>query len=291
MINKLFFLLLSTLLISSLFTANQNIRVQNFYELYQVNVKDQKNKKELRQYIKYAEMCQLANRSNEQIKKIYPNAIIRSGSKNGVKLFLTIDHRNKHQTLIIRGSSNFKNWIANAKIFKKEDAWAKGADVHTGFYSVAREIYKISNKHLISHYKTTIAGHSLGGAAAVLMASYLERNSFKNIKVFTYGQPRITNSDGAHLLKGINVKRIVHEDDIVTMLPPQFLFYRHFGHLFELSENTSLTDNFVEKPKKDSKEVQKVWNQLESGEIEVQVNIKSHFIKNYIKKLYSLLSK
>ncbi|MCJ8344442.1 lipase family protein [bacterium] len=286
-----FFLLLLPLLISTLFATDSNLRKENFSKLYQVDVQDKVQHDTIKKYIKYAKLCQLAGKSDPEIFSLYPQAVIRSGSKNDVKLFILSDHENKHQTLIIRGSSNFKNWVANVKFWKIKDKWARGAKIHKGFYSIAREIFQLSRTLLNPAYSTTITGHSLGGAASNLMALYLERVSFKNIEVITFGQPRFTNSDGAHLLNNINVHRVVHEDDIVSKLPPKFLSYRHFGRYFQLTKHKILSEYQVEDDQEDSQEVLDTWKKLENNEIEMQANIPSHFITNYIKRLFSLLTK
>ncbi|MCO4782635.1 MAG: lipase family protein [Candidatus Cloacimonetes bacterium] len=290
MINKLFLLLLP-LIISLNFAASSSIQKENFSKIYQLDQEAQHQLDTIKYYIKHAKYCQLVGKSNQAILDIHPKAVIRSGSKNNVKLFILTDNETKHQTLVIRGSSNFKNWISNAKFWKTKDNWARGAKVHKGFYQVAREIYKLSHPLLNPAYSTTITGHSLGGAAGTLISLYLQRVSFKNIKVVSFGAPRLTNSNGARLLNDIHLHRVAHEDDIVTKLPPKFLSYRHFGQLFKLSKNKILRNDEVEDDSEDSQEVLDTWKKLENNEIDIQVNIPSHFIKNYIKRLYSLLHK
>lgn len=284
-------LLLLPLLVSFSFAANSTLQKENFSKIYHLDKDEQLQKNKIKYYIKHAKYCLLSTKKDQEILDLYPNAIIRNGHKNNVKLFVITDDENRHQTLVIRGSSNFKNWVANAKFWKIKDKWARGAKVHKGFYEVAREIYKLARPLLNPSYATTITGHSLGGAAGTLISLYLERVSFRNTTTVTFGAPRLTNSNGAKLLNNINLQRVNHEDDIVTKLPPKFLAYRHFGQSFKLSQHKILTDNQVEDDSEDSQEVLDTWKQLENNEIDVQANIPSHFIKNYLKRLYSLLQK
>jgi hypothetical protein len=287
MINKLFLLLLP-FFISSIFATNSFVQKENFAKLYNIKSSETTDEEDIKNLIYYAKMNQAAFKSDEVIHSLYPDALIFEGPINKVKVFIKFDDNKQHQDVIIRGSDNFKNWIENIKIFKKKDKWARGVKTHIGFHNMAREIYSLIKDQLKTNYSTTVSGHSLGGSTAVLVGLYLEHFKFPKVNVLSFGQPRVTNKKGAQILNNFSLKRVAHEDDIVTKLAPKFVGYRHFGSLFTLSGYKKATENFVE-DSTDSPAVTKTWEQLETGEIEVQTNIKSHNIINYLKRLHNLL--
>ncbi|MCO4782634.1 MAG: lipase family protein [Candidatus Cloacimonetes bacterium] len=286
------FLLLFTLFISHNFTIDTSTdRQEKFIQLYKIKTEDRLKKENIKNLIHYAKMCQAAFKSDEHIHNLYPEVTIINGTKYKSKAFIKFDHENQHQDIIIRGSDNFKNWIENAKIFKRKDRWARGVKTHIGFHNTAKELLLLVKEKLNRNYTTTVSGHSLGGSTAVLLGLYLEHFKFEKVNVLSFGQPRITNKKGAHKLLDFPVKRVIHEDDIVTKLVPKALSYRHFGQLFTLSGYKFAKDSFVEPNNVDSERVTKAWSQLEAGEIEVQTNFKSHNIINYLKRLHALSTK
>ena len=95
-------------------------------------------------------------------------------------------------------------------------------DYYKGFSdnSFAESFISLSDAH--PTYRLVLTGHSLGAAAAVLMAyDITSRSPDKNISVFGYGQPRIGNYEFS---VGVSAKvhdltRVVHGGDIVAHLP------------------------------------------------------------------------
>ncbi len=76
-------------------------------------------------------------------------------------------------------------------------------------------------------------GHSLGGALATLAAS---RRAPKAL--YTFGCPRVGNSRFVKSLEGIPTFRIVDDWDLVTMVPPEMLGFRHGGELTRVVERS-----------------------------------------------------
>ncbi|MGF1525744.1 MAG: lipase family protein, partial [Candidatus Competibacterales bacterium] len=79
-----------------------------------------------------------------------------------------------------------------------------------------------------------IAGHSLGGGLAPLAAAKLaeERRAHEVAGVYTIGQPRVGSgafADSYNEHYGDNTFRIVHNNDIVTRIPPLLSGYEHVG--------------------------------------------------------------
>ena len=100
--------------------------------------------------------------------------------------------------------------------------------IHSGFASSLKNVSRriaIDLDELPRHKRTLFTGHSLGGALAHLMA--LE---FKPTDLCTFGSPRVFhgNSHERHFA-GIDVTRVVTNNDFVPSLPPKFTGYRHVG--------------------------------------------------------------
>ena len=102
------------------------------------------------------------------------------------------------------------------------DAFMMASAIAKGFSnnSFAQSLIALSDAH--PTYRLVLTGHSLGAAAAVLMAyDITSRSPDKNISVFGYGQPRIGNYEFS---TGVSAKvhdltRVVHGGDIVAHLP------------------------------------------------------------------------
>jgi len=87
-----------------------------------------------------------------------------------------------------------------------------------------------------------ITGHSLGGAVAVLLAVLLRNDKINVFEIVTFGQPMVTNEDGARIWNSgelaLPLFRFWNQDDIVPTLPPAISRlinwaggYYHFGYL------------------------------------------------------------
>lgn len=122
------------------------------------------------------------------------------------------------QIIAIRGTVDSKNWSldmdAHGVIDKKT-----GILSHRGFNTVAGVLYRDLKKRLKRGYKIYLAGHSLGGAAAVILATYLDRDGYKIAGVYTFGQPKVTDRKGAKRYSYLPVLRIVYQNDIVPTFP------------------------------------------------------------------------
>lgn len=118
-------------------------------------------------------------------------------------------------------------------IFTDIQFWHSKAEVgkvHTGFYKAYHKIKFPVYRAVLELMKEKPrkiywAGHSLGGALAVIFATY-----YKSGIVYTYGQPKVGNHEFAsHAEKTITLFRVTNTVDIVVPLPPKILGYEHFG--------------------------------------------------------------
>jgi len=103
--------------------------------------------------------------------------------------------------------------------------------VHSGFMGELDKLWQNIVEHQEKHKgkKFHITGHSLGAAMATIATSRFEEFT-KVESLFTFGSPRAGTRS---FVKGIKTPhfRFVNNNDIVTSVPPAFMFYRHHGDL------------------------------------------------------------
>ena len=101
------------------------------------------------------------------------------------------------------GTQDLTNFINDVKFFKHEFGDCFNCYVHLGFWETYTAIstgmisctQKLKQKHQSA--KILVTGHSLGGAIAAMMAVDVTRLGHKVDYFFTYGAPRIGNTEFA----------------------------------------------------------------------------------------------
>jgi triacylglycerol lipase len=136
-----------------------------------------------------------------------------------VAFFIVTNNTNKTQTISVRGTSNIDNAFIDLSLKLTFDK-KTGLRLHEGFSLVAKKIYEALKPHLNRSYAINTTGHSLGGAVAFVLAAYLDKDGYKVGSVITFGQPKVTNFEGATALKHLDIKRIVLPHDLVPLVPP-----------------------------------------------------------------------
>ena len=150
-------------------------------------------------------------------------------------VYTTYNRLDNEVIVVFRGTNgkDYMNWLTNSWGFKVE--YEKGGNpnvkVHSGFKAaydavkdqMLRDVMQQINEH--SSASVFVTGHSLGGALAVLAALDIKKAiGSRKIHLYTYGQPRVGNSDFADyvfsLLSGDQYIRVVHYDDAIPHLPP-----------------------------------------------------------------------
>ncbi|MGF1873597.1 lipase family protein [Photobacterium indicum] len=154
----------------------------------------------------------------------------------------------------IRGSQEFADWMSDLNTTKTPITLDGEEDIsddapyyaHSGFYNYISRIKKqindfIKKKIFIDDIKRNIfiAGHSLGGAAACLYATFLSENDslmpmVNHLRVFTYGEPRSLNGAAVQQKNHLMHYRHVNFADIVPCVPPHILGFRHHGRLIQM---------------------------------------------------------
>lgn len=140
-----------------------------------------------------------------------------------------------------RGTETIENWIEDLKIAKTDrNMSCSGCRVHSGFYdawaSISSQVLS-EVRMLRDSYPAAglyITGHSLGAALATLSAYVMQYDNGLDIAgVYTYGSPRVGNSDFASFFNDESAThvtwRVTHHRDIVVHLP--FYHLLNFHHV------------------------------------------------------------
>jgi hypothetical protein len=132
---------------------------------------------------------------------------------NDVQVFVGYDKTHEMAVISFRGSKTLTNWILNLEFARTDSPFSECLNcyVHRGFLddynSVAVQVFvavnQIREKYGVK--RALVTGHSLGGVLATLAAIDLKlHDSFSNVTVITFGEPRLGNAQFAsplpHLL-------------------------------------------------------------------------------------------
>jgi hypothetical protein len=121
----------------------------------------------------------------------------------------------------------------------------------------------------------------LGGAAAVMLAMYLQKEGYKLGQLITFGQPKVTNVGGANAFSSLKLLRVVTTKDIVPLVPPlspmqitNLDIYWHMGEEMILLDKTeySLTSG-VKSMLRATKFISSVPN---------EANLEAHKMQTYL---------
>lgn len=126
-----------------------------------------------------------------------------------------------------RGTANFRDAITDLECRRE-------CHIHSGFKKAFESIAialveKLCDRPIAK--PLFFAGHSLGGAQAVL-AAWFFHDHYPQAQCYTFGQPRVGDSKFAGMCKerfGDRHWRLVNEEDIVPRLPGYLMGYRHSG--------------------------------------------------------------
>ncbi|CAA7271237.1 unnamed protein product [Cyclocybe aegerita] len=138
------------------------------------------------------------------------------------------------------------DYLKDALIWRKSLHWVPGlsnvgfATAHSGFMSgfnaVGKDVLGVVSWQTSQYpsYRIVLTGHSLGGAIASLGALVVKSALPQaNVVLYTYGQPRVGNTNFASYLEKMigvnNVFRVVHTTDSVPLIFLRITGYRHFG--------------------------------------------------------------
>lgn len=102
--------------------------------------------------------------------------------------------------------------------------------VHSGFYHEVNDLWPMLETVLRHNDKPVwFCGHSLGAAMSTICAYRCKMSAAGQVReLHTFGSPRVGNKRYARHA-GVSHYRWVHNNDVVTQVPPVWMGYRHGG--------------------------------------------------------------
>lgn len=155
--------------------------------------------------------------------------IVRSGE----------DSEEPYAALVFRGSSGALDWVYNGDFWKVP--WPQGGKIHRGFRTALDHMWEAVEAALERiDLPIFYAGHSLGGAMAVLAASRRPP-----VATYTFGCPRVGNEAFAEAHSHLPFYRTVNNRDLVTRVPPlaKILGFKHFGEVHYVTHDNRTVVN------------------------------------------------
>lgn len=176
----------------------------------------------------YAQRSQAAYSSENEIRKTFPSVMRVTTVKSIDTLyFLETDPKRKTQTITVRGTNDKANTWQDIEIALVKNSYL-GINLHRGFQDDTNVIHADIKPYLKRDYSLRLTGHSLGGAVAIILADYLAKDGYKVERVVTFGQPKVTDLEGIGISRS-GITRVVHDQDVVPMLPPGGILFAHKG--------------------------------------------------------------
>lgn len=237
---------------------------------------------------RYAHLADLANASDSVLRGIYPGLEVAGRDLPDVagRVIVLTDHASRAHWIAARGTMNFHNVLLDAESVARSDARA-GVRLHRGFEKYADAAYDSVRPLLRPGYRVNLTGHSLGGAAAVILMMYLRADGIEVGEVVTFGQPKVTDAHGVARYKGAPITRVVDCRDPIPLTPPHGLrsalhgAFRHFGReviLFDGPLHSVLPEHVAERA-----DITSFWHSLP------HIQADDHKMSNYRARIESKL--
>lgn len=231
----------------------------------------------------YALRSQAAYDSAEVIRNTYPRTIY-IGQPEGTDVLYFVENRRwrRRQIVTIRGTDNVENIFEDLAYLRAEDS-TLGIPVHRGFDRVAQLILKDLKPHLKRNHVIHVTGHSLGAAVSTLLMMYLDKEGYRVGSSVNFGQPKLTNGDGADAFAHLPLLRIVDGNDLVPTLPTSTPLDSIGGLYTHLGSEVTLLDGayfaYLDQEEARSSSRGNFWKNL--GE----ESAKAHEMANYVARI------
>jgi triacylglycerol lipase len=213
------------------------------------------------------------------------SCFIITGPVTGARAFVQRNDSTRKQWLAFRGTQTVGDVKLDARYTHHRDTVLE-IYLHQGFSNAADELLPLVLPHLRQGYETILTGHSLGGAVAAVMSLHLEAQGY-TVRAQTFGQPKVTNIEGARMHASLNLTRFVNGRDPVPLVPPvdwkpgggRGGSFAHFGREVLLEDGTfeCLTTHYI--------------RNLDPAEWEGQAQTEAaldHLLANYLASLEKL---
>jgi uncharacterized coiled-coil protein SlyX len=144
--------------------------------------------------------------------------------KTETQAFIT--HNDKVLLISVRGSQEFWDFLRDADARQVPHVDGQGK-IHRGFHDaflVAREFVA---RYMDAFYRQgqsiIVSGHSLGGAIALLLAEWLQREYSEDVQLYTYGSPRTGDSTFIKAAQSLPHHRLVNHNDPIPAVPATWM--------------------------------------------------------------------
>lgn len=133
-----------------------------------------------------------------------------------------ITHNDKFVLISVRGSQEFADFIRDMDARQVPHADGKGK-IHRGFHDAFLAARKFVEAYMDAFYTGAqtilVCGHSLGGAIALLLAEWLNREYSNNLQLYTFGAPRTGDTTFVEAAREIAHHRLVNHNDPIPSVP------------------------------------------------------------------------
>lgn len=191
---------------------------------------------------------------------------------------------NKESVIIAcRGTSEISDLLADLNIIPKRHG---PGYVHNGFRHEARKIWDDVYNFSLKHKNKTfiLTGHSLGAAMSTYLAQELAWHGIKNIKLYTFGSPRVGDYDYTVSID-IPHWRFVNNNDSVARLPLSSMGFWHHGKMMYIDFHGDLKELTMLQRGKDR--LRGFWAALKK--FELFDNFYDHSMNLYLKKIKKIV--
>jgi len=147
----------------------------------------------------------------------YCKAIYDAGGEQKDEVAFEVKQDNGISIIVIRGTANEGNVLSDIDVRLVDDT-RTGIKLHKGFRDAAVTIMQIIDNTKTLEHTVHVTGHSLGGAVAQIIGMWLHTRG-KNVQVFSYGSPKVSNQ----VLAGGQPThwRVVRRSDPIPFTPPR----------------------------------------------------------------------
>jgi triacylglycerol lipase len=155
------------------------------------------------------------------------------GDDGESRFMLLTDHARERQTLVLGGTNTYRQWQIDALTARSYQA-DLDANVHTGWNTLGVGVLETALPHLRSDYELTVTGFSLGGAMTAIISEYLRQSGYPVTEVVTFGQPRVTDTDGIAAFADVPIIRFVNAGDPFPYMKESGSPAAHYGPMVVL---------------------------------------------------------